>query len=384
MSEITLNGTRCARVALLLPRVGAWTADVEMDAETAPPTAVALAIGGRTWRGAVLRGAVEQGVWRGRILGGAGGLARTLGAVAQRDATLGHVLADILREAGELLSADAGPLTAPAARWHRHEAPATHAVGDVAAAAGYAWRVRADGRVWLGRETWGAFSPAGDVDVRDVAADRGRLVLAGDVLGIEPGQSLSLPGRAPVRVGCVEHLVDVDDAVAVVLTEAVETGAGRALAGLEAIVHRLTRRFGYLGTHRARVDVQHADGTLDLTPESRRLPSCQRVPYRTLPGLAVEIPAGTHVGLSYEDGDPARPVVTTWEPSTAVTRWTLNGSTKPLARSDDSTANGQLVLGPTGTVAGYIAPGGATIPTPPGGSLVTLSGVVTGSSIIRG
>ena len=67
-----------------------------------------------------------------------------------------------------------------------------------------------------------------------------------------------------------------------------------------------------------------------------------------------------------------------------ATRWSVNGSTRRLARTDDTTANGKLVFSPTGSFVGYVAPGGVDVPTPPGGSIATLAGVVTGSSIIRG
>ena len=68
------------------------------------------------------------------------------------------------------------------------------------------------------------------------------------------------------------------------------------------------------------------------------------------------------------------------EPSTVATRWTMNSSSKQLARTDDTTANGKLVFGLGTFVA--LAPGGLDVATPPGGSIATLA-EVTGTSIVR-
>ena len=76
---------------------------------------------------------------------------------------------------------------------------------------------------------------------------------------------------------------------------------------IEAVVGRTTARVDYHALYPARVLQQRADGTLDLVPDSTRVPSCQRVPYRTLRGLSVEVSAGDEAHghqLWTSDGTP--------------------------------------------------------------------------------
>ncbi len=104
---------------------------------------------------------------------------------------------------------------------------------------------------------------------------------------------------------------------------------------LETIVARVMRRVDYHALYPARVIAQHADGTLDLVPDSTRVPSCQRVPLRTLRGLSVEVEAGARVLLGYEAGDPSAPIALLWEPGDAtVVR--VNGGDSRVARDGES------------------------------------------------
>lgn len=333
MSETTLNGRAVTSLAVLLPRVGAWTADVELDTAEAPTGRVSIAVAGTlTLSGTVVRGGAEAARWRGRIVGGAGGLLRDVPAVAQQGSTLGFALADALQRAGESLAADSGDLATVAPLWHRIAGPAAHAVADVARAAGCAWRVRPDGAVWVGRETWDEHRP--DVDVVDWRPDLGRLELAGDVLGILPGQTLAARDLT-VRVGCVEHRATADALRTVVLAEPEERERGRLLDAVARLVAALTRRVDHQALYPATVVTQRADGTLDLQPDDARVPGCRGVPLRYgLPGVRATVPAGTRVLLTYEGGSPARPVATLWELGD-VTRLRVNAGIRRVAREGD-------------------------------------------------
>lgn len=339
MSEVTVNDLPATRVSLLLPRVGVWSADVEVDSDEALTGAVTLSIQGRTWRGVVLRGAVYEGTWRGRLVGGAGGLTRSVEAVAQRGSTLALALADVLRAAGETLAATSGDLSAVAPLWHRFAAPAADAVADVARAAGYAWRFLPDGTLWMGAETWPTVAPTDPPEVISETPEVGRVVLFGDAAyDVAPGVTLSLPDRDPVRVGCVEHQVSVDDARTVLLAEPSTEPAGRLLAALTTLVARLTRRIDRVALYPARVVSQAADGTLDVVPDDPRLPAASGVPIRAgLPGVRVTVPAGARVLLTYAAGDPRWPVAALWELGT-VTQLAVNGGTRKTARDGESVA----------------------------------------------
>jgi hypothetical protein len=330
MAEITVNGLRATLCALTLPRFGAWVADVDVDSAEAITGAATLAVDDASWSGAVARGGIVNGSWQGRIVGGAGGLSAALDAVAQRGSTLGTVLADVLREAGETIATDAGDLGAVAPLWHRVAGVASTAVGDVARAAGYAWRVRADGRVWLGSDSWAIYTPAGAVDVVEEYPTAGRYVLAGDTLDIVPGVTLTLP-RLTVRVGQVEHRATPRDLRTIVTAEGA-TGLGPAL---DAVLRRALRRVDYLAHYPARVVSQSAAGLLDLMPDDPRVPACSGVPIRYgLPGVTATVPAGERVTLTYEGGDPSRPVAVLWTAG-AATRIAVNGGTTKVAREGD-------------------------------------------------
>lgn len=377
MAEATLttpsSTARVTALSLLAPRVGMWTADVTLDADAGPDGGCTLTLDGVSWAGGVVRGAVVNGVWRGR-LAGAPALLGAAPATALRGATLALVLRELAGAMGLGLAADLGALDAAAPAWHRHEGQGSQAVADIARAAGYAWRVRADGRVWMGPEAWPTFTPASPVDVVDELAEAGRLTLAGDTLGILPGQTLALRGRAPVRVGVVEHRATADDLQTVVIAEPAPTERGGLLAAFERLLGRLTRRVDYLGLYPARVVAQRADGTLDLVPDSPRAAPCQGVPYRTLRGLSVEVSAGARVLLGYEGGDPSRPYALAWEIGDA-TSVRVNGGTRSAARDGDSVS----VTIPAGAV--LVSSPGGPIPSP---APITLAGTITsGTAALR-
>lgn len=219
MAAILVNGTRRASsLRVLLPRVGVWTADLTVDDGEALSGRVTVAVeGALTLVGSVLRGAVGAEVWTGRLVGGAGGLGRPVAALPHRAVTLADVLAQALSDAGETAAADLGDLSAAYAHWIRRASVAAHTVADVARAAGYAWRVRTDGSVWVGAEAWTAYTPA---DVELVAWDdrAGTLTLSGSTLGVLPGQTLTVGGRT-IRVGAVEHRAGPETLRTIVVAE---------------------------------------------------------------------------------------------------------------------------------------------------------------------
>lgn len=373
MAEITLthDGATAAVTALslLCPRVGQWTADVTLDVDAGPSGACSISLDGRVYTGHVVRGAVYAGAWRGRIVGSAGLLADAP-ATALQGATLALVLRDLAGAVGITLAADTGALDAAAPRWHRHTGPASQAVADIARAAGYAWRVRPDGTLWLGSDTWATVTPASPVDVLDELPEAGRITLAGDTLDIAPGTTLALRGRDPVRVGCVEHRATADDVQTVVVAE---REGGTLLAALDRLLSRLTRRVDYTALWPARVVAQQGN-SLDLVPDSPRVAPCQGVPYRTLRGLSVDVSAGARVLLGYEGGDPSQPYALAWELGSA-TAVRVNGGSTRAAREGDSVS----VTLPIGALIPPASPGGP-LPAAP----LTLTGTITsGTTALR-
>lgn len=122
------------------------------------------------------------------------------------------------------------------------------------------------------------------------------------------------------------------------------------------------RRLDHLALYPAVVVQQRSDGTLDLSPEDPRVPSCQGVPIRLgIPGVTVTVPSGGRVLLGYAAGDPSRPYASLWESGT-VTRITINGGTAKVARVGDSTESHTHTVVVSGTT--YVtSPSAPTIAT---------------------
>lgn len=218
MAALTLAGSPVLAATITMPGVGAWVADVEVATTEAPSGRVELAPeAGAAWSGTVLEGGVYGQTWRGRIVGGAGGLRAEIPATSYRNATLHDVLVDAVREAGETLAAGVD-LSAWAVRLHlRMQRAAAWAVADVARAAGVPWRVTRAGAVRVGAETWTALS-LDDVSVVAVAPSERRYELAG-ALSADPGVTLTLPleaGPAAVRVESIIHRIEGERVTATV------------------------------------------------------------------------------------------------------------------------------------------------------------------------
>jgi hypothetical protein len=343
VSDLVCNGRAVLRATITEPRIGMWVADLDVDGDdtVTGPVTLEAADAGVAWVGAVLRGASDEGRWRGRIVGGSGGLWRPLEPRAFRGATLHDVAAVTLDDAAEQLDDASDALTGATAFWLRARQAAALTVADVARAAGLSWRVARAGTVWIGAETWGPATVTADVASIDPVT--GRITLASDAWGVAPGTTITLPDVGAVRVGLVETRLDGDDLVTVLTSEPETAASGRLAAAFDAAVHRVTRRYDHAAVYPALVVAQHGDGTLDLIPDDTSLPSIAGVPYRTLPGVRLAVPSGTRVLLGFEGLDPRRPVAQLWELGD-VTRLVIDGGTHRAAREGHATACGSVTV----------------------------------------
>lgn len=154
MSDWTVNGAPVLRGRIAAPLLGRWVADLELDADDAPAGAIELRVGGVAWAGALHRGGLDEGVWKGRVVGGAGGLDATVPARSWRGLQPARgLVVELLGEAGEALDA-ASAIEASLPRWSRVEGPARRALDALVRAVGLRWRVTTAGAVWVGAETW--------------------------------------------------------------------------------------------------------------------------------------------------------------------------------------------------------------------------------------
>lgn len=204
-SLVLLNGSLdVIRACITLPRVGCWHAELEIDTDQASDlsgaAALSVADGAVFWVGSVFRGGVFAGRGKALLVGGTGGLKKTLPAKFYRGAPLRLPLGDALLEAGEVLSPTADPATLGMLlqNWTRREQSACLTVQELADVVGVPWRVLADGSLWIGPETWPAYTDDFEVVGEDPAA--GYAEVDSDLPTLRPGQTLE--GR---KVGRVVH-----------------------------------------------------------------------------------------------------------------------------------------------------------------------------------
>jgi hypothetical protein len=205
---ITINGFGIQTGVLCMPAYGAWhmRATVDADAIADVTGACSIAIeGGATLTGTSYRVGESDGRFDAWIVGGAGRLgiigAELVGKFYSA-APSKTIATDIATESGETLSStsDAATLATLQAKWMRKASYAGSALGTLTTALGVGWRLLDDGSIWIGPETWPAYSA--DVDVIDTCGMDDRIVVADETLGLRPG--MSLDGR---NVSYVQHTI---------------------------------------------------------------------------------------------------------------------------------------------------------------------------------
>jgi hypothetical protein len=205
MAFCTVNGSPMLEGTINLPRIGVWTADVELPAPESLPTGGAMiTLGTQTFVGTFARTGFDgRGRMRARIVGGAAGLGGTLAPKSYLGVPLRIPLQDVLTDAGERLSsaADQDTLGFQVPAWSRMQAIAGISLAAIAAVTGASWRMLSDGSVWVGAETWPksamqaaatSFEPEAK---RRTVASLAPIVLPGQVFDGE-------------HVAFVQHLID--------------------------------------------------------------------------------------------------------------------------------------------------------------------------------
>src|SRR4051812_38153052 len=92
-------------------------------------------------------------------------------------------------------------------------------------------------------------------------------------------------------------------------------------APLEKFVRRITDpRIDASAKYRCRVVAQSDDlSTLDVTPDSSKLPGLTQVPiHHTIPGQTVKVPAGAFCDVMFVEADLSKPVVMGFESGKAL------------------------------------------------------------------
>lgn len=160
MSYCLANGVAVVRGELVLPRIGVWHADLELEDDSVQGGAVQLAWWDQqlTLNGVVRYGGAESGTSQLHVLGGAGGLTAPVSPKAYRNVPRRNVVQDLLNLAGETLSprADASWLATQLPFWTLMQSTVGRSLTlMVELQTGISWRVLANGAFWFGPEAWG-------------------------------------------------------------------------------------------------------------------------------------------------------------------------------------------------------------------------------------
>jgi hypothetical protein len=142
------------------------------------------------------------------------------------------------------------------------------------------------------------------------------------------------------------------------------------VADLGAIVERLVRAIvgdtTYYKQYPSTVQAQNGM-TLDLLPDDEKIRGpggLSGVPLRVgLPGFEVRVPVGARVLLGFDEGNPAKPNASLFDPNSVTSIHYADG-TQAIARQGDL-----VVCGGTGLVATFSTPAGP-IGAPPNNAMV--------------
>jgi len=314
--------------SLLRPLRGAWTADLEVDADAAPTGTLTLSGAGLSLVGTVATSQSWNDRQRCRIVGGKGGMGRPLGPAWFRSTTLRTVVAATLTAAGETLSptSDAATLALPVAAWARLRSTAAASLETLLAvfAPSAVWRVLPDGSVYVGPLTWPTVTTT--AVVQDNRGDEDAADLAGEDLSLDAGVSVAVASSTLRRVGLARHRITAQAlrSEAWWYSGASERGI---LASVRTLVERIVGpRLDLLAAYPATVVSKTADGTLEPRPSSSKVPPVTPVPIRYgVPGITAKVAAGARVWLEFAGGDASQPVATLWE-SASVTELDIAGT----------------------------------------------------------
>ncbi|GGR00323.1 hypothetical protein [Deinococcus ruber] len=339
MAYLNVSGVPAGQPSVLtLPLQGRPWADVTLAARAVPfkqydGVQVALQ-DGETYSMTVERIGVKGGFTSAYLVGGTGGLSKEIGPKFYRQIPAKKVLEELLTDCGEVAGDIDLPGTLPA--WVRGAGPAHEALRALMMRyPERVWRMRPSGQIDVGVPSWPEQDGTQQILHEDAAAGT-------FAVGLDPKL---LPGRLITfsrgedefskRATRVSHsLTEVYGypRMQTVLRSYIGTGDGEDLgiSGLETTIQRAVRWTDYLALYDCEVLRDHGDHTLDLRPSNPQIPELTRVRMvQPIAGARVKFRAGSVVLLSFQAGDPSRPVV-------------LHYGTATLERLEIATGKGQL------------------------------------------
>lgn len=308
-SLATLNGRPITSARVQIPAWGRWWAEVECASGDVLTGAATLKIDDVTFVGTILTGGVYETRTRYRIVAGAGGWGREVGAVAHTNdlgVKASTVVRDVAKACGETLGNEPSGTVGPA--YVRPAGVAAYVLEDLAPRA---WYVDEAGSTRFGRRASAAWTGQAARMVADAAAGKTELAPA-TLTGLLPGAIVD-----GIEAVDVEIRVSPESGVRATLWGARggSTGGSRIPDALRRIVEGLTAAHRFFAPWEYRVVLRSADRVdLQTVRASSGMPDLRGVRIRQgSAGVRVYPKLGALCVVAFLDGDPGRPIVTSWD-----------------------------------------------------------------------
>lgn len=372
-------GNEIVRGSLLIPLVGAWTADLYLASSNNLSGTIPIVIGNLTLSGTVVRSQTYGGQTRARIVAGSGGWRTEISAQGYGSSSgvkLSTVVRDAAAACGEAVSVandtTIGPGYARAADIASDVLWQLLLQGIIPA-----WYVDPKGVTQL--TAWPSIPVRTPFTVTDQRPDEGIAVIATeDYASWLPGCTFSNPLLAGTLTNLGVHYIWGASGD---FRFEVQTGADNLTASFDAIVQKQIAPTRYYGRYSYTIS-NPSPTTIDASPVNQRigLPDLQNVPIRADSISTYTPPDGGACDIMFLDGVPTQPICV-WTAG-APTMAQLLGGSNPVARLGDQV---QVFLQPSTPIVGIITilgvpnpfQGVATVLNPISGAIVNGSATVS-------
>ena len=299
---------------LFFPYIGNFSAHLLLsNADVAPTGKVRLVWLKSEFVCYVLKSGINDGRVSCLLVGGNGGLWQSV-VPKMYDYTIrvSLPLTETLSSAGESLSSlsTQSVISQQLTSWPRTQGRCDEQISLLADQAGAIWRVRQDGTIFFGTDSWLPVNEFEyDLQWRDPTWSSATII--SQSIGILPGQSFpkkdeSFPGK---KVAAAQYEI-TEEMTHATFWFADDNGVeidDQLHAGLAVFVKQTMRYVDFYAEYPARVVLQRNDGTLDVIPDSRRLPPITSVPVRVpVPGTKIKVNPEDRVTVLFEGGDPTK------------------------------------------------------------------------------
>lgn len=309
-SLATLNGLVVTTCRVQIPAWGLWWAEVECASQDVLSGRATLVLDDVTFVGTIVTGGAYETRTRYRIVGGAGGWGREVAPTSYvNDA--GVKLAIVLRDAavacGETIGTVGSDAVGPA--FVRHRAPASRVLETLVPRG---WYVDEAGVTQVGQRVAVAWTGAATRITNDEAQRRYELAPS-TLVGLLPGAIVD-----GVEALDVEHVLDGEGKLRTTLWGGPQATSARLPEALRRIVETFTERHRFFAPWEYRVVLRSGE-RLDLqaTRVSSGMPDLRAVRVRPSAGCRAHVALGSLVLVSFANGDPSRPVVTSTDEADA-------------------------------------------------------------------